>query len=72
LAGNLKHQIITTAFSTAFRLVSDKNPITSEYRTGVIVQLFSKLNELLVSGDKAKAIDHNLANTITLLFFEND
>jgi len=49
----------------------EKNEVTQEYREGYIRGLFSRLNEVL-NGDKIKAIDHNIINSISILFFETE
>lgn len=49
LAGNLKSQIMVTAFSLAFRVILDKNAVTVDYRQNFIQNIFTKLNEALAS-----------------------
>lgn len=44
LAGNLKSQIMVTAFSLAFRIILDKNAVTVDYRQNFIQTIFTKLN----------------------------
>ena len=72
LAGHLKNQILVTAFNLGFRIILDKNEVTVDFRANFIQNLFSKLNEVLASKDKAKVMDHNMINSIAILFFEND
>lgn len=72
LAGNLKSQIMVTAFSLAFRIILDKNAVTVDYRQNFIQTIFTKLNQAMASQEKAKALDPNLINSISILFFETD
>jgi hypothetical protein len=72
LAGYLKSQIMVTAFSLAFRIILDKNAVTVDYRQNFIQTIFTKLNLVMASQEKAKALDHNLINSISILFFETD
>jgi hypothetical protein len=53
-------------------LVLDKNIANEAYRPKAIVELFTKMSEILASGDKGKGIEHSLINSISIIFFEND
>jgi hypothetical protein len=61
-----------TSRATALRLILDKNIANEAYRADAIVELFTKMSEILASGDKGKGIEHSLINSISIVFFEND
>ena len=63
---------MVTALSIALRLILDKNIANESYRGESIVNLFTKMSEILASGDKGKGIEHSLINSISIVFFEND
>lgn len=72
IKGNFRNQILITSLATALRLLLEKNIGNESYRQVRIVQLFTKMSEILASGDKGKGIEHSLINTISIIFFEND
>lgn len=72
IKGNFRNQILITSLATALRLLLEKNIGNEFYRQVGIVQLFTKMSEILASGDKGKGIEHSLINTISIIFFEND
>jgi hypothetical protein len=63
---------MVTSLAIALRLVLDKNIANETYRPKAIVELFTKMSEILASGDKGKGIEHSLINSISIIFFEND
>lgn len=63
---------MVTSLAIALRLVLDKNIANEVYRPKAIVELFTKMSEILASGDKGKGIEHSLINSISIIFFEND
>ena len=72
IKGNFRNQIMVTSLATALRLILDKNIANEAYRADAIVELFTKMSEILASGDKGKGIEHSLINSISIVFFEND
>ncbi len=72
IKGNFRNQIMITSLATALRLILDKNIANEAYRADAIVELFTKMSEILASGDKGKGIEHSLINSISIVFFEND
>jgi hypothetical protein len=72
IKGNFRNQIMITSLATALRLILDKNIANEAYRPDAIVELFTKMSEILASGDKGKGIEHSLINSISIIFFEND
>lgn len=72
IKGNFRNQIMITSLATALRLILDKNIANEAYRPDAIVELFTKMSEILASGDKGKGIEHSLINSISIVFFEND
>jgi hypothetical protein len=65
IKGNFRNQIMVTSLATALRLILDKNIANEAYRADAIVELFTKMSEILASGDKGKGIEHSLINSIS-------